>query len=408
MDCPACRAPIEFDPRFVAWCRQCEWNVDPTPEPLARRRYSRWRRQRDDAAARRVLDGFVTRRADRIGWTFRAIAWTGAALVHLLTVIFVALALWVLVGTPIPLGFRIVAALVLLGLAWLARPRIGRMPNGGLSRGTAPHLFKLLDQVADVVGARPPARVFVTGEANASFARVGLRRQHVLCLGLPLWTVLGPQGRIALLGHELGHDANGDCRNGIWMGSAIHALGEWHQLTRAPGGGDALANYVVPIALAPLGIVTWVGRRFLYRVTLRHGQCAEYRADLFALRAGGTVGALDGVDTMLLAPAYLFGMRRLTTGSTTEPTARLAEYAQSIPASERDRIRRAASIQLSRIDGTHPPTWLRYQLIERTPPTEPAITASATDLGAITAELHQTSARAATSKRAPRRPYRSQ
>lgn len=52
--------------------------------------------------------------------------------------------------------------------------------------------------------------VAVNGETNASVSTYGLRRRRLLTIGLGLWEILGTGQRIALLGHELGHYANGD------------------------------------------------------------------------------------------------------------------------------------------------------------------------------------------------------
>jgi Zn-dependent protease with chaperone function len=220
-----------------------------------------------------------------------------------------------------------------------------------------------------------------------------------------MWTVLSPQGRVALLGHELGHDANDDWRHGLWLGSAINTLGEWHLTTRMPGGHDALANYIVPVVLSPLGAITWLAWRLLYRVTRRNGQCAEYRADLFGLRAGGTTGALDLAEADFLAPSFRFWIRRTTREALPDRLADLRDYAQTIPPTERERIRRAAARRLSRIDATHPPDWLRHQLIIHTPPTEPAIAPTQDELDAIAAELIAPEARAIPRTRKIRSPY---
>ncbi|MFF4154494.1 M48 family metallopeptidase [Streptomyces sp. NPDC001651] len=110
----------------------------------------------------------------------------------------------------------IVAGLVLLALAWLLAPRPGRLPEGwpALLRADAPELFALVDEVARSVGQSVHA-IAVDRNINAAVTTHGIRRRWLLVLGMPLWEILTPEERIALLGHELAHCANGDIRNGV-------------------------------------------------------------------------------------------------------------------------------------------------------------------------------------------------
>ncbi|NUW38495.1 M48 family metalloprotease, partial [Nonomuraea sp. SMC257] len=106
----------------------------------------------------------------------------------------------------------VLLAVLLLGTAWLMRPRLGRLPAGPHLRGRdrAPRLFGLLDRVGAEVGAPPVDVVFVSAEDNAAYARIGRRGRRALIIGAPLWARLGPQEKVALLGHELSHSSNGD------------------------------------------------------------------------------------------------------------------------------------------------------------------------------------------------------
>ncbi len=49
-------------------------------------------------------------------------------------------------------------------------------------------------------------------------------------LGLPLLAILDNQEKIALIAHELAHDVNGDPARTFFIGAAVGALIEWHQL----------------------------------------------------------------------------------------------------------------------------------------------------------------------------------
>lgn len=69
--------------------------------------------------------------------------------------------------------------------------------------------------------------IVVTPAVDASVTTYGIRRRRLLKLGLGLWEITGPQQRIALLGHQLGHYANGDMRHGLVVANALRSLNMW-------------------------------------------------------------------------------------------------------------------------------------------------------------------------------------
>ncbi|MER7191333.1 M48 family metallopeptidase [Streptomyces flaveolus] len=125
--------------------------------------------------------------------------------------------------------------------------RAGRLPDDGpvLLRADAPELFALVDEVAGAVGTRSVDAVAVDGSVNAAVTTYGVRGRRLLVLGMPLWEVLTPEERIALLGHELAHDANGDTRNGLVVGAAVRTLSVWHHILQPlphPTGLEVIAD----------------------------------------------------------------------------------------------------------------------------------------------------------------------
>ena len=66
--------------------------------------------------------------------------------------------------------------------------------------------------------------IVVDVDWNAAWTLAGWRRRRVLVLGLPMLAALGPQQRVALIAHELGHDRNGDVIRGLFVGSAVNGL----------------------------------------------------------------------------------------------------------------------------------------------------------------------------------------
>ncbi|MEV7179780.1 M48 family metallopeptidase [Kitasatospora sp. NPDC093679] len=416
--CPACSSPVADDPRFTSWCPSCEWNLDPSPAPApaasARERRRTDRRRRKEEAARRTVRGRVERvytavAADRPA--VRDPAWLGAnalaGAVHLTTLALAVCAAGLLIAAPTwPLRvLGLFAAALVLSL----RPRLGRLPRdtARLYRGDAPGLFALTDRVARALGGRPVDVILVTEDFNAGFGRIGLRRRHVLRLGLPLWAVLDPGQRLALLGHELGHQVNADSRRGLWLRSALAALDEWEELTRPALYRQSFGTFVelaasalLQLLLRPVNLVARALLDLLDRLTLRTGQAAEYRADRLAADLAGTGASLGLLRTLMLrrtVDTTLLRMRadraRRARRAGTDPTPaagpweELSAQLADVPALERERLLRLSAREFGTVDRSHPPTHLRLAMLEARPPAAGRLRADAADWPAIDAEL---------------------
>ncbi|GAA2595107.1 hypothetical protein GCM10010424_50610 [Streptomyces lienomycini] len=371
--CPECGTEIRGDSRFTVWCAACDWNVDPGgPQPdtgrldRAMRALARRHGEQLVAEMRSGRDTRPRRDASALTATVLALAVNG------ITLAFAVGGVWVVVdGWG---GARMVVGLVLLVLAWAFAPRVRRLPDDRpvLLRGDAPELFELVDEVAREVGTRSVHAIVVDGSLNAAVTTYGLRDRRLLMLGMPLWEVLTPEERIALLGHELAHYANGDTRNGLVVGAASRTLSVWHHLLQPlpnSTGLEGLVNalYVVPRMLVG-GLLV-----LLARLTSRAGIRAEYLADRLAARTASTQAAVGLMDRLLIIGSL--GLRLRTEinraalrgrRSSEQAAARadelweaLTAYASSIPEHEYERQRRVGARRGHQVDTTHPPTHLR-------------------------------------------------
>ncbi len=371
--CPECGAAISADSRFVVWCGACEWNVDPQEPQRDGERLDRARRALARRHGERLLTEFTADgrpRARRDAASLLAFA-IGLA-VHGVTLALAFGGLWWLVrGWG---GVGMLPGLLLLVAAWSLRPRAARLPGAvpALLREDAPEFYALVDEVAGVVGTRGIDRVVVDACVNASVVAHGVRGRRLLVLGLPLWEVLTPQQRIALLGHELAHYSNGDTRHGLVVSTAYRSLTTWHYYfvpIEDPSVVEMVVNlfYAVPRLLLQ-GVLT-----LLDHLTLRAAQRAEYLADREAARAASTEAAVGLMDRLLVAGSVEVVLRReanraALTGPRGARTAeaggdeiweRLGAHMASIPENEYERQRRVGARRGHSVDSTHPPTHLR-------------------------------------------------
>ena len=307
--CPECGAQIRSDRRFTAWCAACDWNVDPEepqPEPTRFERAEQaLARRHGEQLVAEMLSGHDPRPQRDAS---AVLAFALALAVHAVTVALAVAGVWCVVAGRGGLG--VVAGLLLLALAVVLGPRFGRLPDDRpvLFRADAPELFALIDEIAAVVGTGGVHAVVVDESVNAGVTTYGVRRRRLLTLGMPLWEVLAPQERLAVLGHELGHYANGDTRHGFVVATAVHALSLWHHTLRPlrdPSPAEMIVNalYIVPRVLVR-GV-----HGLLLRLTTRAGLRAEYLADRHAARVASTQAAASSMDRLLIADSLTVLLR---------------------------------------------------------------------------------------------------
>lgn len=396
--CPTCGHRIDYDPVFSVWCPACEWNLDPEPpkpkgiirarvdkaaDKLARRLYEQVRAQPPGQRGGRGL-AFITALL--------------AAYVHLVTLATAAAAvLMVYPGFGLIVPVRVIGALYLGSVALYVQPfrrKRGR-ERTVVTRAEAPALFGLIDEVAARIHAPSVDTVVLTPSFNASYFKLS-RRRPAIALGLSLWSILQPQERVALLGHELGHRINGDLRRSAFVGGAVTTLRHWRQVlepTRSSGvrttnGMVRAAELLAPIVLIPLALLTESFGNGLRLVAYRQGQRSEYYADELSAMAGGTRAAVGLLEKLLLRDSCVrLVVHTRRHRSDVEAWQAVREFAESVPEIEWQRRSRLALRRLLRIDTSHPPTRLRADLLRARPPRTPGIVLDAERAAAIDTEL---------------------
>ena len=390
--CPQCGATIPASGPYPAWCDTCGWNLAGPPEEPSRQ-------SKLDVVDRRLASRLGAGLAAEFSadTDLRPRLTRAKAAAYALAVLTLALALFfgllgvvlLVLGVTRPNIAFVVLGALFLGVGVLMRPRLGRAPQGvPLSRDDAPALHGLVDDVSAALGTRAAGVVLVDAQWNASWSVTGLRRVRVLTLGLPLFRVLGPQERVALVAHELAHGRNGDARRGLLVGSAWRALAELYAILApdpyAEGVFDGIFN-----------LVFWLVSRPVYGVLLVHGWLtahdshrAEYLADALAARVAGTEAASRLLEAILLEGVLHTHVVRLAQyGDPSGLIDTLADDVRAVPERERLRRRRVAQLERSSLDAFHPPVAKRMAVLETRAELPAAVTLSAEDAAAIDREL---------------------
>ncbi len=386
-ECPSCQASVPVHVGYVTWCDRCGWNLDPRRKEASRNVFESVARTLGQKQSQVLFRRFS--RLETLRPTLSAsklLAYVFAAVIHGITLAFalggVTLLVW---GWPYLLA--ILAGLLCIGIAWTLRPRFAEAPSETVPRKDWPALFQLVDRVAEALDAGSVDMVCVNERFSASFYRAGWRRRRVLCLGLPLWDILDPQEKVALIGHELAHDVNGDPNRGIFVGSAIYSLQHWEWYVRPDyiwpphSGLTGMLSVPFNLVLYGLSLLFRLAASLLALLLWRDMQRAEYLADYLAAAVGGTEAMLSMLEKLHLEGTFMTTLHRiaLNRDPMRDFSIEFRQRLDEIPARELERVRRLQEIEHSRLDVTHPPTIYRIQALQAHRPLAPTVELSSAD-----------------------------
>lgn len=391
---------VPSTPGYPDWCAACGWNLEPPP-PLALRR-GRFA-QFADALGRRSGEALARDgKAPRRGWSAaRVLSCAIAVGVLALDAALVLGGVAAIVAEFPNLVTSLIGA-TMISVGIVLRPRVPRLPGDGgvvLDRERAPTLHALVDEIAAAAGVAAPHGIVVNADWNASWAIVGLRRRRWLTLGLPLWASLEPQQRVALIAHEAGHERAGGQARSLVVWTAVNALDHLSAVLRPPDAGetavgglgvDALARSVAAVVALPVDGVLWLQARLL----LRELQRDEYLADGHAAAVAGSPAVIALHERSLLSFTFGHAVQRAALADE-DVFALLREALAAVPDRERERRRRLARLEQTRLTDTHPPMAMRIALLEERAPDAATVTLGAWTSQRIDAELEPLHARLA-------------
>lgn len=407
--CPECNAPLVSEYGRLPWCEQCEWNLStPDVHPLLSRT-GRWRARFAHNLAydltRNLFAGMLGRSAERPtrGAGFFVLVLISA----LVMAIFLgSVGLGVLLVVEGNWLIKILGAL-LICFALVFRPTFGSprkvlQEADELTEQEAPNLFRLVQRVAETIGAPMPHTIALECRYNASAGIIGLRRRRIMVLGLPMLAVLRPQERVALIGHELGHYINRDSRRGVATQPALTAFGTASclldprglgSLTAGTSGGfGGLVVSAGRLLLTPFLYVAsqllWLCHLGINMIGARVAQRAEYFADDLAARAGGSQAAASMMDIFVdtVGITTIIGARSRNQ-ERASGWREGVEKSRSGNAARINRLRQLTIRTESEIFASHPPAGLRHRLIQSAPYRTAGVALTLAESAAIDAEL---------------------
>ncbi len=316
----------------------------------------------------------TTRRASRSYW----IASILAALIHSAGLLLAVAGVAVLASAGWNL-FQVVFGLILLMLAWIARPRLAPIPDYVLDQNEYPVLHSITRRLAATLNAPPVADIEASADFGASYRSAGWRQERYISLGAPLMAILTREERLAVIAHELSHGANGDPMRGLFLFGAVDTLSNWAEGMRPTSVGHSadsmplgpiVSILAIPFDLALLALseMLFAAARGMVLLVLRDSQRAEYLADLLAASAVGTQAMIDGLEKTYLEAEVQAASRRHALTRPDEPlqtelVGEVASVNDAAMQAHRDR----SKAELWQVDSTHPPTALRVAMLRTLP-----------------------------------------
>jgi Zn-dependent protease with chaperone function len=386
--CPECGWSGEFETRFPAWCLECTHGAE-TDQPAKPPKF--FERRRKAAAARRstkLYNRLVSAGQLRPTGLLRFSVLSFALLIHLTTLAILATGIGLMALRPHAVRGWLGGPLLVVLAVWI-RPRVPAWDKHTrrCTPADAPQFFALLDEIADLLGADRIAAVSFEPVCSAGVTALGLRRRRVLIIGVPLWEVLTPQERVAVLAHEAAHSVNSDVEYGHIVGSALGTLRRWyamtHPLTYVTRHSKLrtrnLVDLVLPFHLLHAGAVAML-RRSKPR--------AEYTADHLAAGVASTEAACAAFERLTTAKAATAVLARAVRAAVpSHPWRIVREYAAALPEHERRRLALLDERAGVAIDATHPPTHLRIKMLRERPALPARLTLTAERSAALDAEV---------------------
>ncbi|TVT50823.1 MAG: M48 family metalloprotease [Denitromonas halophila] len=232
----------------------------------------------------------VRRLARRLSWraagALTVLALASVASVGLAVVLMIAV-VPASAGTPmLQIGAAGLAAALLWGavriVRWLLVPA-PRAEGVRIDRHAAPALYRLLDNLAERMGAESIQTIRISSEMNAAVfqrPRWGYwgAMDTTLIIGLPLVHSVSPRQLAAILAHELAHLNR---QRGGWPAWGAHVRAWWHRVFERIAAEDSwLAQWV------DRGFARWAEADLMAAVRLNHLE--EYEADRLAARIVGS------------------------------------------------------------------------------------------------------------------------
>jgi len=373
LSCPQCNKEIPTHKGYVTWC-ECGYQDEGEPEQKEKNRLNRLYERLGQKRGKMVFEKIKENPFEPVPRLTLMLAYLLSTIIHLISLGTLLSGIYCLLRQS-PSIFSVALGLFLCGVSWLIRPRWNQLEEGSfrLDRKDFPHLYEAVDRLSDHMKTKRIDGIAVNHEWNASIGYYGWKKECILTIGYPLFSVLANTQKQAIIAHELGHLVNKDLSRTMYIGTAIHTLDKWVELlTPIPldEREDNLGFFELP-AYYFMALISRIP--YLYLVLLVHllfddSQKGEYLADLKAAETCGKEPLLQTFTHLQYGNLYNLSITQaLPRRKTSNVYDLLNENIQSLPPREIERYRWRDQLEHFHLDHTHPPTKYRSLMISHLP-----------------------------------------
>jgi heat shock protein HtpX len=392
--CPNCSMSLPVYEGYPTWCHRCYHNLNSVQkkenETIWDKTYHRLNKKFGESLFQHVLS---SRPEELKGWTSTFLSYLLASCVHLVSLSILIIGCFLLWNSKleiVPLLLGIICCVI----AYVLRPRIPKLEKDErlLTEKDLPCLFQVLHRITNSLDSKPIYGVVLSGDYNASIGRIGLRRNTILSLGLPLFSNLSSQEKLALLGHEVGHLVNGDLTRGFYVGTALNTLATWYEVLHPDAlsfaEGISVFEYISSHIMSLIAqIPKWLFYILLY-LLFNDSQQSEYYADYISAKTAGTKSALSLLERVHYDHVYMFALQKSAITKTPFFQSFYDEL-KKLPEREKLRVRTVIQRETPKIDSTHPSTDQRMKYLEGFPNLQPLLSLTKAEEDKLGKELSQ-------------------
>jgi Zn-dependent protease with chaperone function len=391
--CPKCSADIEVTEGYIQWCEHCLWNLKPYEEQTEKDNIiNRIYKSMGRRFSKQLYHSMLKRNSVKPTITIaKILAITLSCIVLIVPIICIAIAAYLIASAGLTV-VSVLLSLFLIGMAIAALPSRTKMPKDILKRSEFPALYGLLDKITESSKTEAVYGIVISKEFNAAYTEVGLKQRKIVYIGLPLFYILKPEERVALLSHEIAHGLNGDISRGFITSTALHTLITWHEIISPDfnEGDDGVMSILSRFVMSAFSRIILLVIYILIHLVYNDSQRAEYLADYMGAHISGKVAMNSLLYKLHLGSTYRIALQKsaLSRGEISFFNE-LDKQLKQIPKKELERIRLVEEMEESRLDATHPPTAYRIEFVRKSDRYIPKVSQNEAETLIIDKELNR-------------------
>lgn len=374
--CPQCNTVFSYVEGYIAWCENCNWNVEPLCRNEEKGPLEKIYNYFGKKWNQKLFSELEQEKAPRAKLTLvRFLVYFISTCVLLTSIICWAIGIFLL-----SLGWHnilvILLALLCFAIGIFTLPRIPTKSKNVLSEKDYPALYSLINQIALKLGAKHKHNIIVNEDFNASYSSNGVLGKRTITIGLPLFSVLNNQEKVAIIAHEISHGINGDLIRSFFVSSTLNSLIRWFELIRPSQIWQVVDigpfTFLTPFVMVFVNLALWGLSELLILISYifvglfyKDSQRAEYLADHLAATVSGTASMISSLEKLYYYENFDTVVQRIALKKDNSNVFdSFREHIAKIPEKEHERLRRASIVLQNRVDTTHPPTAFRVDLLK--------------------------------------------